>query len=242
MGSAVLRGIRVALIVTVITLLAGMFWTSMGLGGLSMSTLVDIGLISSCIVAGYWTGKISGQWLLGGVAGLGYVILGIILLSLFLEVSRWGTIQVLAEGGLIGTVAGALGAGQGGGNRSPRNWSSLGRSSISAWGRGTSYGDYHLNDWDTPVNDWEDSEVRTDRKNRTGVSEDKESWEEKIQWSLGSKSKYDDYDQDLYDDTPVQRYSSKSSSKQDEWEDWVHEEKKKQASPSPQAWWEEDVL
>jgi hypothetical protein len=111
MGSSVLKGISTALLITVLTLFAGIVWDAGGPGGLSVSLLVDIGLMASCLVGGFRTGKESGQWLLGGVVGAGYVTVGSILLALFLPVQGWGYIKVLVEGVIIGLVAGAVGAG-----------------------------------------------------------------------------------------------------------------------------------
>lgn len=112
MGNIILRGVSSALVVTVITLLAAMFWSTMGYGGLNPSSLVDIGLVLSCATAGYRSGKESGVWFWGGVAALGYVSLSILLAALFLPISGWGAIQILVEGGLIGILAGAFGAGK----------------------------------------------------------------------------------------------------------------------------------
>ncbi|MCO1601030.1 hypothetical protein [Desulfosporosinus nitroreducens] len=112
MGSYVLRGITTALLVTVLTLFAGIVWSSMGLGGLSISKLLDIGLLASCLVGGYRTAKESKLWFMGGVAGAGYVTVGTLLLALFLPIRGLGFIQILAEGALIGLVAGAFGAGK----------------------------------------------------------------------------------------------------------------------------------
>jgi len=111
-GSYVLRGITTALLVTVLTLFAGILWSAMGLGGLSISQLLDIGLLASCLVGGYRTAKESKEWFLGGLAGAGYVIVGTLLLALFLPIRGMGFIQVLIEGTLIGLVAGAFGAGK----------------------------------------------------------------------------------------------------------------------------------
>ncbi|MDR3543498.1 MAG: YrzE family protein [Desulfosporosinus sp.] len=111
MGTYLLRGITTALLVTVLTLFAGMVWGAMGLGGLSASRLLDIGLFASCLVGGYRTAKESGEWWLGGATGAGYVAVGTLLLALFLPIRGWGFIQVLAEGATIGLVAGAIGAG-----------------------------------------------------------------------------------------------------------------------------------
>ncbi|GAB6155657.1 TIGR04086 family membrane protein [Desulfosporosinus burensis] len=112
MGLFILRGITTALLVTVLTLFAGVIWGAIGLGGLSTSRLLDIGLLASCLVGGYRTAKESGVWLMGGVTGAGYVTVGTLLLALFLPIQGWGFIQVLVEGALIGLVAGAFGAGR----------------------------------------------------------------------------------------------------------------------------------
>lgn len=111
MGSFILRGITTALLVTVLTLFGGIIWDTMGLGGLSVSKLLDIGLLASCLVGGYRTAKESGVWFMGGVTGAGYVIVGTLLLALFLPIRGWGFVQILGEGALIGLVAGAFGAG-----------------------------------------------------------------------------------------------------------------------------------
>lgn len=111
MGTYLLRGITTALLVTVLTLFAGIVWGAMGLGGLSTSRLLDIGLLASCLVGGYRTAKESSQWWMGGAIGAGFVIVGTLLLALFLPVRGWGFIQVLAEGVIIGLVAGAIGVG-----------------------------------------------------------------------------------------------------------------------------------
>lgn len=126
MGTIILRGISTALLVTVLTLLAGMLWIGMGMGGLNVNSLVDIGLVASCLIGGYRTGRESGQWILGGIVGAGYVGVSAALLALFLPLSSWGVIQVLGEGALLGVIAGAFGAGRGyGSTRMPysRDWS-----------------------------------------------------------------------------------------------------------------------
>ena len=109
MGTAILRGISLALLVTILTLLAGILWTAMGMSGLSLTRLIDIGLLLSCLAGGYRSGKESGLWLVGGLAGAGYVALGVALLALFLPVNGWGTLQVLGEGTFVGLIAGAVG-------------------------------------------------------------------------------------------------------------------------------------
>lgn len=235
MGNSILKGISAALLVTVITLLAGLFWTAMGFEGLSTSTLVDIGLIASCIAAGYVTGKESGQWILGGVSSLGYVLLCVVLVALFLELRAWGVIQVLAEGGLIGILSGAFGGGSGGKNsrsagwRSP-NFSSWGDSySGSRGGHSDSYnrsrvheewGD-HEDNWDELLNDdreksYEEQAGKRRKGWRESLWKDKQSsdednlWEEDEQWNGGA--------------------------------DWDGGEKNKSTGNYRKAWWEEDVL
>lgn len=111
MGVYILRGVSAALLVTALTLLAGMGWNRLNPGVLSVSQLLDIGLLASCLVGGFRTARGSGRWLLGGVVGAGYVTVGTLLLALFLPIRVWGFVQILVEGALIGLVAGALGAG-----------------------------------------------------------------------------------------------------------------------------------
>lgn len=158
MGSYVLRGITTALLVTVLTLFAGILWSVMGLGGLSISQLLDIGLLASCLVGGYRTAKESGEWFMGGVAGAGYVIVGTLLLALFLPIRGLGFIQVLAEGTLIGLVAGAFGAGK-------KNVSSAwnGRRSQSQFS--PSYVGHDKDDGFSSNFDWDTEEEFTQRAN-----------------------------------------------------------------------------
>ncbi|MDQ7093856.1 hypothetical protein REC12_09650 [Desulfosporosinus sp. PR] len=112
MLSSVLKGITTAMLVTVLTLLGGVVWEAIGFGGWNISSLLDIGLLASCIIGGYRTAKETGEWLTGGITGAGYVTVGTSLLALFLPIRVWGFIQVLGEGIIIGLVAGAVGAGR----------------------------------------------------------------------------------------------------------------------------------
>jgi hypothetical protein len=253
MGNSILRGISAALFVTVITLIAGMLWTAMGLGGLTMSTLVDIGLIASCLTAGYRTGRDSGQWILGGVAGFGYVTLCITILALFLEVSGWGVVQVLAEGGLIGILAGAFGAGSiDGKNRPAGSWKSSGR--FSSWGERYNqdlHGPGSYDAWNSHVEEWNDQEPRSK------TSRDKSDWDEEIQWQQEKPSQKNSRWEELNELNEEENLKGKTED--DEWENWVQEGKRKSfttsasssrssstsSSPSSsyrKAWWEEDVL
>lgn len=111
MGTAVLRGVSSGLLVTVLTLLGGMLWTALGLGGVNATTMVDIGIFLSCVVGGYRTAKESGVWVLGGVTGAAFVGVGALLMALFLPVKATGVMQVMLEGAVLGLVAGAIGGG-----------------------------------------------------------------------------------------------------------------------------------
>jgi len=195
MGSFILRGITTALLVTVLTLFAGIVWGVMNLGGLNISRLLDIGLLASCLVGGYRTAKESGEWLLGGIVGASYVTVGTLLLALFLPVRGWGFIQVLAEGAIIGLVAGAVGAGGAKGK------------GMSAWSgnrsQGTpSYAGYETNDgvsskfdWDkeeeleewkeAPITNWIESS-EGDLKGTHGANRDCEKSPD-VQWSWDSE-------------------------------------------------------
>ncbi|MHB8125512.1 MAG: hypothetical protein ACYDEJ_07690 [Desulfitobacteriaceae bacterium] len=111
MGRAVLQGISTALLVTVLTLVAGILWSSTGLGVVSVSQLVDIGLLASCLIGGYRTGKETSHWYFGTLVGAGFVTIGSLLLALFTPVRGIGFLQVLLIGALLGSVAGAFGTG-----------------------------------------------------------------------------------------------------------------------------------
>jgi hypothetical protein len=157
MLSTILRGITIALLVTVLTLLTGIALSVLNLGSQSIIGLLDFGLLVSCLISGYWTAKASGKWWLGGIVGIGYVIVGTLLLALFLPIRGWGFIQVLAEGAAIGLVAGAVAAG---GNKGTL-WS--GKSSTYR----PSYAGYEPNsvsrrfDWDEEkdFNEWQETSI-----------------------------------------------------------------------------------
>lgn len=189
-GTSILKGITASLLVTFLTLLAGVIWRGMGLGGLSISQLLDVGLIVSCLAGGYRTAKASGSWLMAGVAGAGFVTVGTLLLSLFLPIRGLGFVQVLGEGILISLVAGALGAGKKGNASS--TWSG-GKSrhytpSYAGYSHGESVNDDF--EWDSEDDDqprtnsvksgWIDSSEDDDRVIREvkGCSEE----DERIEW------------------------------------------------------------
>lgn len=185
MGNIILRGVSSALVVTVITLLAGMFWSTMGYGGLNPSSLVDIGLVLSCATAGYRSGKESGVWFWGGVAALGYVSLSILLAALFLPISGWGAIQILVEGGLIGILAGALGVGKtlgkgplgAGGNRSFPSRASRWGGERNEWGK--------WDKWDSPSEreeELQNVDIRESEEVHDSITNHEGQWEE---WMSG---------------------------------------------------------
>jgi len=182
-------------------------------GGLAPSTFVDIGLISSCIAAGYVAGKESGQWILGGVAGLGYVLLCIFLMALFLELKPWGIVQILAEGGLIGMLAGAIGAGPGGAKGRTKYWART--RNLPLWE--DNYYSYSAREKDTHLEDWDD--LLKEDKNSYSDSYSKEDWQEDWPKAKGGSD-------NLWEEV---KWEEKKRKAQDDF-------KKKK------AWWEEDVL
>lgn len=185
MLSYVLRGITTALLVTVLTLFAGILWGAMGLGGLSVSGLLDIGLLASCSIGGYRTAKESGEWLTGGITGAGYVTVGTLLLALFLPIRGWGFIQVLAEGGIIGLVAGALGAGGTKGRVSSLNAGRRTQPSYRPYyaGYGSEEQTNNNFDWGTEDNPQKKEQERT--ANASHDSEDEP-------WEMGTENKNPD--------------------------------------------------
>ncbi|OLN31907.1 TIGR04086 family membrane protein [Desulfosporosinus metallidurans] len=194
MGPFVLKGITTALLVTVLTLFAGIVWGAMGLGGLSVSRLLDIGLLASCLIGGYRTAKESGVWLLGGATGAGYVTVGTLLLALFLPIRGLGFVQILAEGVIIGLVAGAVGAG---GTKGVVSGTRRGRRSNAHYT--PAYGGYGSDtddqdgkfEWDTeeklqvvenePISNWIDS-AEDERQETRGVKRNLEESQE-VEWS-----------------------------------------------------------
>lgn len=241
MGNSVLRGISAALLVTVITLLAGMFWSAMGYGGLSASSFVDIGLIASCITAGYRTGKESGQWFLGGVAALGYAALSILLVALFLPVSRWGAVQILAEGGLIGVLAGGFGAGKTIGGRSQgMSWNRPGRGRSFSWSE-----DHQDEDWDSHKERNEKEWSTRSRDNWESDLHDEASSSEESEWEEwmsrdSSMKATKEGRRETTKGTPkaVNRFDLRSEAS-DEYE--MYGSNREQGMNTNRAWWEEDA-
>ncbi|EGW38430.1 TIGR04086 family membrane protein [Desulfosporosinus sp. OT] len=181
MGTCLLRGITTALMVTVLTLFAGIVWGAMGLGGLSTSRLLDIGLLASCLVGGYRSAKESGSWWMGGATGVGYVAVGTLLLALFLPIRLWGFIQVLGEGAIIGLIAGAVGAGGAKGVVSG-TWSGKRRQSYFK----PSYAGYDSDDHVSSEFDWGPEESFQERETASNSFWAERS-EGKFQGTRGSK-------------------------------------------------------
>lgn len=199
MGTIILRGISSALVATVLTILAGMIWNVMGFGGLSVSNLVDIGLAVSCLFGGFRAGRESGQWFLGGVTGAGYVIVGVLLLALFAPVRTLGVFQVLAEGALLGSIAGAFAAG--GAPVSRRRPLGQGR-----WASGRSYGRDNI---------WAEEKAFDEKPNYDKVSDEiypnkDESYENFSEEEYKDKNGKDDglYDRELPEEAIVDKYRS----------------------------------
>ncbi|MEA4902356.1 TIGR04086 family membrane protein [Desulfitobacterium sp.] len=232
MGNIILRGISSALVVTVITLLAGMLWSTMGYGGLNPSSLVDIGLAASCLVAGYRSGKEGGVWIWGGASALGYVGLAILLATLFLPISGWGAAQILAEGGLMGVLAGAVGAGKASGKKT--GWQSpLFSSRVSRWGADENKWDVG-NRWDSSA-DYENRESINSREINNGDAPDTGSDGEWEEWMgedlrLSGEKKEKTYKQ-YRDDKEKEREREKEKEK----------EKENRIAPERKRWWEEDA-
>jgi putative membrane protein (TIGR04086 family) len=136
-GNSILRGLSTALLVTLITVIVGILWFSMRLEPGSISIFVDIGLIASCLAGGYHTGVESRSWILGGVTGACYVMVGTVIMALFMPVSTWGALQVTMEGGALGLVAGILGKGGGPNIKHGLKRSQFGRSGVVSpgWNR-----------------------------------------------------------------------------------------------------------
>lgn len=214
MGSCVLKGITTALLVTVLTLLAGMIWSAVGLGGLSIANSLDIGLLASCLVGGYRTAKESGVWMLGGVTGAGYVSVGTLLLALFLPIRGLGFVQVLGEGIIIGSVAGAVGAG--GQHGAPF---AVGQGKR----RNPSYRDYTFKE-DEPAQQFEwDSDEEAAGAEKEARADWLDSEADEYQESHGAQ------------ENQVNKPAAKQDSQEDvEWS-WDKEAKEERTTP----WWEE---
>lgn len=237
MSSFILKGIITALLVTALTLLAGMVWSAMGLGGLSVAGFLDVGLFLSCLIGGYRTAKESKVWLLGGVTGAGYVTVGTLLLALFLPIRGLGFIQVLAEGVTIGLVAGAVGAG---GTKGVVLGARQGRRSNFRYT--PSYAGYDITqndqddqfEWDTedkaqfvknePTADWVDG-LEDESREKLEVKQDLKDSQD-IEWSWDRELNSIEETDSIWDDVPEENRMIKN-----------HFGESKEGKTRP--WWEE---
>ena len=236
MGSSILKGITAALLVTVLTLFAGIVWVVMHLGGLTISQLLDIGLLASCLVGGFRAAKDSGEWLLGGIVGASYVTLGTLLLTFFLPVQGWGFIQVLGEGAIIGSVAGVVGAGGGkglrGSGKSP--WSEN-RSRVKPY-----YSGYETNDResDSSQSDWYQEEDRNDWRETSNKGSRRGEESPDVQWSWDKEEVEEPHDwKEATITTEIERSENPPEV---EWP-WTKEQEKQDKQEEPNYWKEAPI-
>lgn len=230
------------------------------------------GLVISCVAAGFVSSRESGNWLIGGIASLGYVSLCLLLMALFLELRMWGVIQVLAEGILIGGLAGVFGASISG-NKRGRGISSGQFFANYLWGEpygGEAYGnerygrdpyrDYYST-YSSKRYDYEDGEK----------DPHEDAWAELL--ASDTTDIYENYGKrEDYGNKKDYRYKKgyekkeemartrkkgplnfwsrgqeKIEQEKDEFEDqflesWLEKEEEKEKTTKSKAWWEEDAL
>lgn len=253
MGTAILKGISNALLVTVLTLLAGMLWMGMGMGSPSLSNLVDIGLVASCLIGGYRAARESRLWLSGGIAAAGYVLVGVSLLALFLPLRSVGIIQVLGEGTLIGLVAGAVGAGG-----TPKS-----RARLGSKGRGRPYVSPNTS-YKGRIN-WEDDLGKSSEmdnaiglsrrgKWQDSVSEDEDEYKDEYTeagnhvWGRNHAQQFEDSPEDYgrqfedrLEERIADRIAGRIEGRQEESEVSWTPPRTKEVFPDASHWWEEEV-
>ncbi|MCL1918241.1 MAG: TIGR04086 family membrane protein [Peptococcaceae bacterium] len=112
MWTSVFRGLMMALAVTVLALVVvvGMAWW--GVGAQYMLLSVDVGLVLSCFVAGYYGACATSRIMPGVVAALAYVVLAILLLSFYFQVLPFGAVKVLTGAVLLAMVSALVGKGR----------------------------------------------------------------------------------------------------------------------------------
>lgn len=258
MGDTILKGVSAALLVTVLTMVTGLVVSSMEWNGISTSTIVDIGLVISCVAAGFVSSRESGNWLLGGIASLGYVSLCLLLMALFLELRMWGVIQVLAEGILIGGLAGVFGASISG-NKRGRGIRSGQFFANSLWGEpygGESYGsemygryDYEDGEKDPHEDAWAELLASDTTDIHEGYRKSEDYWNKEY---YGNKNGYEKKEETVRTRKkgPLAFWSrgqEKVEKEKDEfkdqlWENWLEKEQEKEKTTKSKAWWEEDAL
>jgi len=111
MGTSILKGITTGLLVTVLTLLIVLGTTLAGIEKNIIAYIIDFGLLSSCLAAGFKASSNSRRILPGGLAAGGYAIVGILLLALYFSIDILGAIKIISEGTGLGFLAGVMGAG-----------------------------------------------------------------------------------------------------------------------------------
>lgn len=111
MGTSILKGITIGLLVTVLTLVTVLGCNLIGLADSTIAYIVDFGLLLSCLAAGFRSSHTSGRILPAGLASGGYAIVGIGLLALYFPIDSLGAIKIISEGVGLGLLAGVLGAG-----------------------------------------------------------------------------------------------------------------------------------
>lgn len=144
MGTSILKGITIGLLVTVLTLVAVLVSNLMGLENSNIAYIVDFGLLLSCLAAGFRASHNSGRILSAGLASGGYAIVGIGLLALYFPIESLGALKIISEGIGLGLLAGVLGAGI---NSKPQEYGrednySINRAGIS---QGYPHGDRYIN-------------------------------------------------------------------------------------------------
>jgi hypothetical protein len=111
MGTSILKGITIGLLVTVLTLLTVLVTTLAGIDETIIAYLVDFGLLLSCLTAGFRASRDSGRLLPAGLAAGGYAVAGILLLALYFPIESLGAVKIISEGIGLGLLAGVLGTG-----------------------------------------------------------------------------------------------------------------------------------
>ncbi|HHV65897.1 MAG TPA: hypothetical protein GXX46_12645 [Peptococcaceae bacterium] len=111
MGTSILKGITIGLLVTVLTLLTVLVTTLAGFSENIISYIVDFGLLLSCLAAGYRSSRASGRILPAGLSSGGYAVVGVLLLALYFPIDILGAVKIISEGIGLGLLAGVLGTG-----------------------------------------------------------------------------------------------------------------------------------
>ncbi|UWG96919.1 hypothetical protein LPY66_18910 [Dehalobacter sp. DCM] len=111
MGTSILKGVTIGLLVTVLTLVTVLVCNLIGVENSIIAYVVDFGLLLSCLAAGFRASQVSERILAAGLASGGYAIVGIGLLALYFPIDSLGALKTISEGIGLGLLAGILGAG-----------------------------------------------------------------------------------------------------------------------------------